>query len=75
MLYPLLVRLPLGVPECSWSKSPQLVETPAAERGERAWPQLCEYVAMEKRIGDVKKIYDVEQVLGQELMTLEVSRK
>ncbi len=38
-------------------------------------PSLCEQGAMEKGIGDVKKVYDGELVFGEELMTLELLGK
>ena len=38
-------------------------------------PSLCEHGAMEKGIGDVKKVYDSELVFGEELMTLELLGK
>ncbi len=38
-------------------------------------PSLCEHGAMEKAIGDVKKVYDGELVFGEELMTLELLGK
>ena len=36
---------------------------------------LCEHGAMEKGIGDIKKVYDGELVFGEELMTLELLGK
>ncbi len=38
-------------------------------------PSLCEHGAMEKAIGDVKKVYDGELVFGEELLTLELPGK
>ena len=38
-------------------------------------PSLCEHGAMEKAIGDVKKVYDGELVFGEELLTLELLGK
>jgi ribonuclease BN (tRNA processing enzyme) len=37
-------------------------------------PSLCEHGAMEKGIGDIKKIYDGELVFGEEHMTLDMFR-
>ncbi|MFP6636892.1 MAG: MBL fold metallo-hydrolase, partial [Dehalococcoidia bacterium] len=38
-------------------------------------PSLCEHGAMEKGIGDIKKIYDGELVFGEEHMTLDLFRR
>ena len=35
-------------------------------------PSLCEHGAMEKGIGDVKRVYDGELIFGEELMSLDV---
>ncbi len=38
-------------------------------------PSLCEHGAMEKGIGDIKKIYDGELVFGEEHMVLDMLRR